>query len=166
MMKVRFLPVRGEPEWKVGSGDRVLCATPCEKWLDPAIPYNYRKDKNGNLMSLGFGQGDEVVDLPDLRDHASTERVQIEVKPRRTGQWVVGIVGVSLFGATAAAGTAFTAVGYGTGSSGLKTAGLITLPIGLAGVAASIYAIVTSGSEVAVTPWNGQSETAGQLAPR
>jgi hypothetical protein len=145
MMKVRFLPVRGEQGWAVGSGERLLCDTPCEKWVDPAIPFNYRKK-------------DQIVELPDLREHATAERVQIEVHPTKVVQKVLGIVGTSLFGVAAAAGTVFTAVGFGVDDAGMKTAGLITLPIGLVGVAASVYAIVTSGSRVEVNAWNVASD--------
>jgi hypothetical protein len=145
MMKVRFLPVRGDLGWNVGSGERVLCETPCEKWVDPAIPFNYRKEK-------------ELVELPDLREHAAMERVQVEVQPTKLPLKVLGITGTSLFGMTAAAGTVFTSVGFGGDDPGFKTAGLVTLPIGLVGLAASIYAIVASGSHVDVNAWTIASD--------
>jgi hypothetical protein len=153
MMKVRFLPVRGDLGWDVGSGERLLCETPCERWVDPAIPFNYRKNK-------------ELVELPDLREHAAVERVQLEVHPTKTVQKVLGIVGASLFGATAASGTVFTSVGFGGDDPGFKTAGLITLPIGLVGLAASIYAIATSGSHVDVSAWDGVSDGMPPPEPR
>jgi hypothetical protein len=145
MMKVRFLPVRGDLGWGVGSGERLLCETPCEKWVDPAIPFNYRKEK-------------DFVDLPDLREHSTMERVQIEVQPTNKPVKILGIVGASLFGITAASGIVFTSVGFGANDPGFKTAGLITLPIGLAGLAASIYAIVSSGSHVEVNSWSTASD--------
>jgi hypothetical protein len=76
-------------------------------------------------------------------------------------------VGTSIFGATVLAGTTFTAIGFGADKSGLKTAGLITLPLGAIGLFASIYAIVKSGSRVEVTDWNGQSDqpASGAAAP-
>jgi hypothetical protein len=148
MMKVRFLPVRGDQGWNVGSGERLLCETPCEKWIDPAIPFNYRKNK-------------ELVELPDLREHAAMERVQVEVQPTKNALKILGIVGASLFGATAASGTVFTSVGFGADDPGFKTAGLITLPIGLLGLAASIYAIAESGSHVEVNSWT----TLGDSSP-
>jgi hypothetical protein len=153
MMKVRFLPVRGEQGWDVGSGERLLCDTPCEKWVDPAIPFNYRKDK-------------QLIELPDFREHAAMERVQVEVQPTKTAQRVLGIVGASLFGATAASGTVFTSVGFGANDPGFKSAGLVTLSIGLVGLAASIYAIATSGSQVEVSAWNGASDGMAPLESR
>jgi hypothetical protein len=71
---------------------------------------------------------------------------------------VLGIVGASLFGATAASGTVFTSVGFGGDDPGFKTAGLVTLPIGLVGLAVSIYAIAASGSHVEVNAWNVASD--------
>jgi hypothetical protein len=153
MVKVRFLPVRGDQGWEVGSGERILCTAPCEKWIDPVFPFNYRKKREG-----GFGlQKDLIIDLPDFRPHAAMQRLQVDVTPENAPVRVLGIVGTSLFGAATAAGTVFTAVGFGSDSSGLKTAGLITLPLGLVGLAASIYAIVTSGSHVDVSGWDGTS---------
>jgi hypothetical protein len=164
MIKVRFLPVRGDPAWEVGSGERVLCGTPCEKWIDPAIPYNYRKKAPNDFF---IRPKDDVVELPDLRPHAATQRVQVEVEPTNKSLQALGIVGTSIFGATVLAGTTFTAIGFGADKSGLKTAGLITLPLGAIGLFASIYAIVKSGSRVEVTDWNGQSDqpASGAAAP-
>jgi hypothetical protein len=153
MMKVRFLPVREDQGWEVGSGERLLCDTPCEKWVDPAIPFNYRKNK-------------DLVELPDLREHSEMERIQIEVHPTKQVQKVLGIVGASLFGIATASGTVFTSVGFAADDPGFKTAGLITLPIGLVGLAASIYAIVTSGSQVDVNAWSGASDGMSPLQTR
>ena len=47
------------------SGDRVLCGTPCERWMDPAMPVTYRKEKSS-------------VDVPDLRRHPESNRLQID----------------------------------------------------------------------------------------
>jgi hypothetical protein len=159
MIKVRFLPVRGDPAWAVGSGERVLCGTPCEKWLDPAIPYNYRKKAPNDFI---ITPKDDVVELPDLRPQLALQRVQVEVKPTDKALLALGIVGTSFFGAAVLAGTTFTAVGFGADNGGLKTAGLITLPLGAIGLFASIYAIVKSSSNVSVTGWNGESDPPAQ----
>jgi hypothetical protein len=162
MVKVRFLPVRGDQGWEVGSGERVLCGTPCEKWIDPAIPFNYRKRRNPGEIS----ERDQTVDLPDLRQHVAMQRMQVDVEPTKTTLRTLGIVGTSIFGATAAAGIVFTSVGFGVDSGGLQTAGLITLPLGLLGLAASIYGVVSSGSHVDVTSWSGQSDDTSSGAER
>jgi len=151
-VKVRFLPVRGDPDWQIASGDRILCATPCERWMDPAIPVTYRKDKR-------------LVDVPDLRQHPESNRLQIEAQPTRVPQLVLGIVGTSLFGAATVTGGTLTAVGFGGDVSGLKTAGLVTLSAGLLGLLPSIWAIATSGSEVTITPWTTESDPANEARP-
>jgi hypothetical protein len=144
-VKVRFLPVRGDSEWQITSGDRVLCSTPCERWMDPAMPVTFRREKSS-------------VDVPDLRQHPESNRLQVEAHPTKVARQALGIVGASLFGAAVVTGTIFTAVGFGGDVSGLKTAGLITLPVGLLGLVPSIWAIATSGSEVAITPWTTESD--------
>jgi hypothetical protein len=144
-VKVRFLPVRGESSWQIASGDRSLCSTPCVRWMDPAMPVSYRKDR-------------ETIDVPDLREHPGSNHLQIEAHPTKQAQLVLGIVGTSLFGIAAVTGTALTSVGFGVGDPGLKGAGLITLPIGLLGLIPSIYAIATSGSDIVITPWTTASE--------
>ena len=151
-IKVRFLPVRGDPQWQITSGDRLLCGTPCERWMDPAMPVTFRKDK-------------EIVDVPDLRDYHDSTRMQVEARPTRRAQQILGIVGASLFGAAAATGTALTSVGFGTDTSELKTSGLITLSAGLLGLVPSIWAIATSGSDVTITRWDTDSDPANEPRP-
>jgi hypothetical protein len=144
-VKVRFLPVRGDSQWQIASGDRFLCGTPCERWMDPAMPVTFRKEK-------------ESVDVPDLRQYQDSNRMQVEARPTRRAQQLLGIVGTSLFGLAAVTGTALTSVGFGTDTSELKTAGLITLSAGVLGLVPSIWAIATSGPEVTITPWSTGSD--------
>jgi hypothetical protein len=148
-VKVRFLPVRGDSEWQIASGDRLLCGTPCERWMDPAMPVTFRKEK-------------DTVDVPDLRQYQDSTRMQVEARPTRRVQQILGIVGTSLFGIAAVTGTALTSVGFGTDTSELKTSGLITLSVGLLGLVPSIWAIATSGPEVTITPWNTESDSGNE----
>jgi hypothetical protein len=151
-VKVRFLPVRGDSKWQIATGDRLLCGTPCERWMDPAMPVTFRKDK-------------EAVDVPDLRQYQDSNRMQVEARPTRRALQILGIVGTSLFGAAAVTGTALASVGFAGDTSDLKTSGLITLSTGLLGLVPSIWAIVASGSEVTVTPWNTSSDSASEQRP-
>ena len=43
-VKVKFLPVRAAQDWDVLVGDRTVCKTPCERWVDPAMPYTLKYD--------------------------------------------------------------------------------------------------------------------------
>jgi hypothetical protein len=65
-VKVKFLPVRAQQEWEVVVGDRTLCKTPCERWVDPAMPYTLKYDPR-------FFQRNEYIEVPDLRQHAGSE---------------------------------------------------------------------------------------------
>ncbi|HEU4538598.1 MAG TPA: hypothetical protein VFS00_30970, partial [Polyangiaceae bacterium] len=121
-VKVKFLPVRSGEEWDVVVGDRKLCTTPCERWVDPAMPYMLKHDP-------GIFQRNEYIEIPDLRPHAPLERMEVRAEARNTAELVGGILATSFGGLGVATGTALTAVGCNKGG-GLCTAGLITLPAG------------------------------------
>lgn len=143
-MKIRFLPVRPEEPWDVMVGDRKICTTPCERWVDPSIPYTLKYDP-------GFLYRNQYWELPDLRKYESYERAQVRVEPRAMGEFVGGILVTTFSGIAAVVGTSLTAVGC-SGGTGACTAGLITLPIGLAGLAPGIWMIADSAGEVHVEP--------------
>ena len=84
-------------------GDRPLCKTPCERWLDPAIPYTLK-------YNPGFFQRNQFIDVPDLRAHQATERVEVRAEPRNMGEFVSGIMLTSLGGIAVLAGTALSAM--------------------------------------------------------
>jgi hypothetical protein len=142
-VKVKFLPVRTEEKWEVVVGDRTLCTTPCERWVDPAMPYTLKYDP-------GFWQRNEYLEIPDLRPHAALERLEVRAQPRNASEFVGGILLTSLGGIATITGTVLTAAGCG-GSKGMCEAGLITLPAGLLAVAPGIWMIVDSAGVVHIT---------------
>jgi transposase len=147
MVKVRFLPVEANVRWDISVGDRTLCAAPCEKWVDPAMPFSFKNDP-------GALQRNVYIDVPDLRDHMTSDHLQIKATPRSMGEFVGGIVATTFSGIAVLTGTALTAVGCrDEGAKGMCTAGLITLPIGLAGLGPSIWMIVDSSPEVDIRPY-------------
>ena len=143
-VKVKFLPVRPDQEWEVMIGDKPLCKTPCERWVDPAIPYTLKYDP-------GFFQRNQYLDVPDLTLHQQYERMQVRAEPRDMNKWVAGVLITSLGGMAAVTGTALTAYGCSKGT-GLCTAGLITLPIGLLALVPGIWMIVDSKGSVRISP--------------
>jgi hypothetical protein len=143
-VKVKFLPVRAEEQWEVVVGDRQLCKTPCERWVDPAMPYTLKYDP-------GFWQRNEYIEVPDLRPHIAEERLEVRAQARNTTEFVGGILATTFGGLAVATGTALTAAGCGNGG-GLCTGGLVTLPIGLLVLAPGIFMIVDSKGTVRVTP--------------
>jgi hypothetical protein len=146
MVKVRFLPVDANAKWEVMVGDRTLCTTPCEKWVDPAMPFSFKHDP-------GFWQRNSYIDVPDLREQAKADKVEVKATPRNTAQFVGGIVVTTFSGIAVATGTALTAAGCGSADSGSCTAGLIVLPIGLGGLVPGIWMISASSPTVEVRPW-------------
>jgi hypothetical protein len=148
-VKVKFLPVHADQEWNVIVGDRTICKTPCERWLDPAMPYALKYDP-------GIFQKNEYLEVPDLRAQAGAERLLVQGQPQRKGEFVGGLMFVALGGMAAVAGTALTGVGCATGDSGLCSAGLITLPVGLLALAPGIFLIVDSKGVVRVSPMQPQ----------
>jgi hypothetical protein len=151
-IKVKFLPVRAEQEWDVVVGDRTICKTPCERWLDPAMPYTLKYDP-------GIFQKNELLDVPDLRGHG--ERLMVRGAARSTGEFVGGIMLATFGGLGVVTGTALTAAGCAAGDSGLCTAGLVTLPAGLVLLAPGVWMIVDSSGTVRVTPMQAQLSSAG-----
>ncbi len=143
-VKVKFLPVHAEQEWDVVVGDRTLCKTPCERWVDPAMPYTLKYDP-------GIFQRNEYLEVPDLRE-AGAERLLVRAQPQRKVEFVGGILSATFGGAAAITGTALTAVGCSGGGRSLCTAGLATLPAGLLALAPGVWMIVDSKGVVHVTP--------------
>ena len=148
MVKVRFLPVDANRKWEVMVGDRTLCTTPCEKWVDPAMPFSFKHDP-------GFWQRNSIIDVPDLRERAKTDRVEVKAEPTNTAQLVGGILVTTFSGIAVVTGTVLTSVGCpNPEGGGTCAAGLITLPIGLAGLVPGIWMISASSPTVEVRPWS------------
>jgi hypothetical protein len=145
MVKVRFLPVDNN-KWDVMVGDRTLCTAPCEKWVDPAMPFSFKFDP-------GFWSRNSIIEVPDLREKAKADRVEVKATPRNTSQLVGGILITTFSGIAVATGGALTAAGCPSGNKGMCVGGLITLPIGLAGLYPGIWMISDSSPTVDVRPW-------------
>ncbi len=144
-LKVKFLPVRSDQKWEVTVGDRSICTTPCERWVDPAMPFTLKYDP-------GFFQSNQYVEIPDLRAHASAERVEVRVRPTRDAESVGGILATTFGGMAVATGIALTGAGCGGGGPAMCNAGLITLPAGLLALAPGIWMILDARAEVRVSP--------------
>jgi hypothetical protein len=152
-VKVKFLPVHADQEWNVVVGDRTICKTPCERWVDPAMPYTLKYDP-------GIFQRNEYLEVPDLRAQAGAERLLVQAEPQRKGEFVGGITLTAFAGIAAVAGTALTAVGCSGGDGGMCSAGLITLPAGLLALVPGIWLMVDSKGIVRVTPMQPQVQGA------
>jgi hypothetical protein len=143
-VKVNFVAAEGGEKWSVQVGDRKVCETPCERWVDPVMPYTMRSE-------AGFMQKDNVADVPDLREQRGNGPFQVRAHPRSTAGLVGGITATTFGGLGLAAGVVFLAVGCSSDDrKGMCTAGKVTLPLGGLVTAGGIYLIVTSGERAEV----------------
>lgn len=156
MVKARFLPVSATQQWDIVVGDRTLCTTPCERWVDPGMPFTFKYDP-------GFLYRNELIDVPDLAASGAGDHIEVKAEPRRTAEFVGGIVATTFSGAAVLTGTALTAVGCGEGGK-TCTAGLVTLPLGAAALVPSIWLILDSAPRVQLRPF-APGSTLGQLPP-
>jgi hypothetical protein len=144
--KVTFLSAEGDKTWNVVVGDRKLCETPCERWVDPVMPYAMRAE-------AGFLQQDHVVEVPDLRDVPHQGTVRVRAYSRSNAGLAGGVVATTFGGLGTAAGIVFLALGCSSEDrAGMCTAGAITLPLGGLLTAGGIWLMVTSGAHAEVLP--------------
>ena len=145
-VKVRFVTGVANKKWKVVVGDRELCETPCERWVDPVMPYAMRSDE-------GFMQQNNVVEVPDLREYEGQGAMQVKAHPRSMAGLAGGVTATTFGGLGVAAGVVFLAVGCPSEDhKGFCTAGAITFPIGGLLTGGGIYLIVNSGARAEVAP--------------
>lgn len=145
-VSVTFVSAESARTWDVVVGDRVLCKTPCEKWVDPVMPYGMRTEG-------GFLRPEHRVEVPDLRQQKVGGPFLIKAHPRSDGELAGGIVMASFGGMAVLTGIALAAVGCTTENhEGMCKAGGITLPIGLALTTGSIFVMLDSRSRVEVQP--------------
>jgi hypothetical protein len=154
MLKVKFLPVRADEKWEVVVGDRSLCTAPCERWVDPAMPFSLKYDP-------GFFSRNEYWEVPDLRPHLAEQRVEVHVQPTAAAEFLGGLVVTTFSGIAVVTGTTLTAAGCASGS-GVCTAGLVTLPIGLVGLVPGIWMMIDAKGVVHVTPMRDERPVTGQ----
>jgi hypothetical protein len=148
-VKVSFFSGSPEHQYDVTIADRKLCATPCARWVDPAVPFTFLHEK-------AWYERNERIELPDLRQHRDKgDKLDARAYPTKGGQLAGGIVMTSFGGMGILAGAAMTAVGASKeDGAGLLTAGLITLPVGIGLTVPGILLMVNSASRVEIAPSN------------
>jgi hypothetical protein len=143
-VKVNFTTSDAETVWEVVADDRVLCETPCVKFLPPTEHVLLRE------KDPGFLQPAARIAVDDLAERATSDSVDVRAHPTAKGELVGGMTATSLAGATALTGVTLTAVGCGGGHDSMCTAGLVTLPIGLLALIPSIWLMVDAGARADV----------------
>jgi hypothetical protein len=114
----------GALQWDVTIGEMPACTTPCTLAVPP-MQFVALHSREANPVRLDVGMippGDVVV----------------SAKPLSGGAYAGGIVGTTFAGMALVTGVTLAAIGYGTDSSGIRTAGLITGVAGGVGLYLSI----------------------------
>ncbi len=143
-VKVSFVAGEGGAKWSVQVGDRKLCDTPCERWVDPVMPYTMRSE-------AGFLQKDNVADVPDLRQQLGSGPFVVRAHPRSIAALAGGVTATTFGGLGFAAGVTLMTVGCGSSEhKSMCTAGAITVPVGGLVTAGGIYLIVNSGERAEI----------------
>ena len=101
-----------ETQWDVTLDRQAVCSTPCTLWVEP-MRYVTLHSHERSPVRLEIGQ------LP-------AGDVMVRAEPVSNGLYATGVTFTALTGMGLVTGITLTAVGFGTDSSGLKTAGLIT----------------------------------------
>jgi hypothetical protein len=114
----------GALQWDVTIGEMPACTTPCSLSVPP-MQYVALHSREPNPVRLDVG----MMPAGD---------VTVAATPLSQGAYAGGVVGTTFSGMALATGITLAAVGYGTNSSGMQTAGLITGVAGGVGLYLSI----------------------------
>jgi hypothetical protein len=149
-VKVDFLSANPASRWDVYSDDQVICTTPCARFVHPAHPVMLRAREEN------FGVGADKVEVANLLD-ASGPHLQLQAHPTARGQWVTGLTLMSFTGMAVVTGLALTPIGCssetGRAFSGMCTAGIITLGVGAAAFAGSLWLFLDARPRAEVAPY-------------
>jgi hypothetical protein len=133
-----FLSTSSRP-WEVLVDRSPACQTPCSIWVPPARFITFRSigDRAPVLLEVGY-----LPPSPTI----------VQGKPLENGKYAAGVTFTTLSGMGLVTGVTLLAVGYGTGSDGMMTAGLITgIPCAL-GLYLSIRLMQSAVPEARIGP--------------
>jgi hypothetical protein len=125
-------------------GDREICKTPCERFIDPQMPYLMRSD-------AGFLQQDHRAEVPDLRAYQDRGPIQVRAYPRSQTGMLGGIMLTTFGGLGVLTGAALTPIGFASDDKGMVVGGLVSLAVGAALLIPGILFLANSGSHADVS---------------
>jgi hypothetical protein len=126
----------GAQPWEVLLDRQPACETPCSIYVPP-MRFVTLRSHDRVLLEVGYlPRGSVVVRGTHLSD----------------GAYAGGIVGTSFAGMGLVTGITLTAVGWGTGRDGMRTAGLITGGVSAVGLYLSIKLMQSAVPKVEVLP--------------
>ena len=143
-LHARFLPPDTDSDWKLTIADRELCKLPCQRRVDPSLPYSYRAE-------AGFLRPDHVVELPDLREHSGQGEVDVRFTEPQTSRRVWGILMTTFGGLALVTGAAVMAATCRDSTGGCIAGGATSVG-GVGLLVPGIVFIATSGREIEVVP--------------
>jgi hypothetical protein len=159
-VRVEFVSGNPASRWDVYADDEVICSTPCARWINPGRPVLLR------TREAGFLSPSDRVSVANLLGHPGQQRLQLRAHGTASGELVTGMTFTSLSGMAVLAGAALTAVGCSGDRPGLCKGGLVSLGVGAAALAGSIYLILDSRAHADVFPDDGGQTTLAAPAPR
>ena len=122
--------------WEVLLDRQPACATPCSLYVPP-MRYVTLRSRDRVLLDVGYLPAGSVV---------------VRGKPLSQGAYAGGIVGTTFAGMGLVAGITLTAVGWGTGRDGMRTAGIITTVPSAVGLYLSIKLMQRAAPRADVLP--------------
>jgi hypothetical protein len=125
---------------------RVMCQTPCSRWLPPSTALLMRE------TDAPFYRRTDSVDVPNLQPFAGQGPLEVRADTTSFPLFTTGIAFTTLSGSSVLVGIVLTAVGFGTGRNDLGTGGLIALGVGAAVLAPSLVLLVKAGPNVEILP--------------
>ena len=115
-------------KWDVTLDQQPACTTPCQLFVpNLAFVSMHSRERRPIRLEVGY--------LPPQQN------LMIAAEPLHEGEYATGVTFTALGGAALVTGITLGAVGYGTGDSGMKTAGEITGVSGAIVLAGAIYLI-------------------------
>jgi hypothetical protein len=159
-VKVQFVSANPASRWDVYHDDEVICSTPCARWVNPGRPVMLR------TREAGFMTASDRVSVDNLLGHPGQQHLQLRAHGTANGKLVTGITFTSFSGMAVLAGAALAGVGCGGDRPGMCKGGIITLGLGAAALAGSIYLILDSRARADLIPEDAGGTTLAGSRPR
>jgi hypothetical protein len=153
-MRVTFASGASDKTWELRERQQFVCRTPCTRWINPSDRYELRTETGPEF---------QTVEVPELRQFAGANELEVRAYGRNNGKFVGGIVTTGLGGGFAFIGGFLALAGGLSDRNGLLVAGGITSGVGLVAIAPGIYMLVNSGSKAEVRSDGGVLETSRNL---
>jgi hypothetical protein len=145
-VKVAFSAAQADSTWEIVTGDKVLCTTPCSKWVDPATPFLMR-DKDASFLMRNR------IEVTNLKEHAARAPLVVQAHSSSFLGFAGGATITSVGGMAAIAGITLSAIGCSQGGEGASMCkgGIIAGSLGALALIPGIWIIVKSGAHAEIT---------------